>query len=40
MMAGLATEYLEQKTVLIDATYLKAQLKATSTGIKNGGADA
>ena len=40
MMAGLATEHGEEKTVMIDATYLKAHRTATSLGVKKGGADA
>ena len=40
MMAGLATEHGEQKTVMIDATYLKARRTATSLGVKKGGVDA
>ncbi|XDA98103.1 IS5 family transposase [Sulfitobacter sp. LCG007] len=37
MMAGLATEHGEQKTVMIDATYLKARRTATSLGGEKGG---
>lgn len=37
MMVGLAAEYGEQKTVMIDATYLKAHRTATSMGVKKGG---
>ena len=40
MMAGLASEHGEQKTVMIDATYLKAHRTATSMGVKKGGVDA
>jgi transposase len=40
MMAGLAAEHCEEKTVMIDATYLKAHRAATSLGIKKGGVDA
>ena len=40
MMAGLAAEHTEEKTVMIDATYLKAHQTATSVGAKKGGADA
>ncbi len=36
MMAGLATEHGEGKTVMIDATYLKVHLTATSMGVKKG----
>jgi transposase len=37
MMAGLAAEHSERKTVMIDATYLKAHRTATSMGVKKGG---
>jgi transposase len=37
MMAGLAAEHGEQKTVMIDATYLKAHRTATSTRVSTGG---
>ena len=37
MMAGLAAEHGEEKTVMIDATYLKAHRTVTSTGVKKGG---
>ena len=37
MMAGLAAEHSEQKTVMIDATYLKAHRTASSLGVKKGG---
>ena len=40
MMVGLAAEYGEEKTVMIDATYLKAHRTATSMGVKKGGVDA
>ena len=40
MMAGLAAEHGERKTVMIDATYLKAHRAATSLGVKKGGVDA
>ena len=40
MMAGLAAEHGERKTVMIDATYLKAHRTATSLGVKKGGVDA
>ena len=36
MMAGLAAEHGEEKTVMIDATYLKAHRTATSLGVKKG----
>ena len=34
MMAGLAAEHGEEKTVMIDATYLKAHRTATSPAAK------
>jgi len=34
----VAAEHGEQKTVMIDATYLKAHRTATSLAAKNGGA--
>ncbi len=37
IMAGLAAEHGEKKTVMIDATYLKAHRTATSLGVKKGG---
>lgn len=40
MMTGLAAEHGEEKTVMIDATYLKAHRTATSTGVKKGGVSA
>jgi len=40
MMMGLAAEHGEQKTVMIDATYLKAHRTATSMAVKKGGAAA
>ena len=40
IMAGLAAEHGEKKTVMIDATYLKAHRTATSLAAKKGGADA
>lgn len=40
MMLGLAAEQCEEKTVMIDATYLKAHRTATSPGVKKGGVDA
>ena len=40
MMAGLAAEHGEKKTVMIGATDLKAQRTATSMGVKKGGVDA
>ena len=40
MMVGLAAEHGEEKTVMIDATYLKAHRTATSMAAKKGGVDA
>ena len=40
IMARLAAEHGEEKTVMIDATYLKAHRTATSMGVKKGGVDA
>ena len=40
MMTGLAAEHGEKKTVMIDATYLKAHRTASSLGVKMGGAAA
>lgn len=40
MMVGLAAEHDEKRTVMIDATYLKAHRTATSMGMKKGGVDA
>ena len=40
MMAGLSAGHGEQKTVMSDATYLKAHRTATSMGVKKGDADA
>lgn len=40
MMAELAAEHGEKKTVTIDATYLKAQRTASSLGVKKWGVDA
>ncbi len=37
MMAGLAAEHCEEKTVMIDATCLKAHRTATSMAAKKGG---
>lgn len=37
MMAGLAVEHAEEKTVMIDATYLKTHRTATSMAAKKGG---
>ena len=38
-MVGLAAGHGEEKTVMIDATYLKAHRTATSMGVKKGGVD-
>ena len=40
MVAGLATDTDQQKTEMIEATYLKAHRTATSMGVKKGGVDA
>ena len=40
MMAGLAESHGKKKTVMIDATYLKARCTATSLAVKKGGVDA
>ena len=40
IMAGLAAEGMETKTVMIDATYLKAHRTASSLRLKKGGLDA
>ncbi len=40
MLAGLAGEDHEKKTVMIDATHLKAHRTASSLGVKKGGAAA
>jgi hypothetical protein len=37
MMEGLASEGTEQKTIMIDATYLKAHRTASSLRAKKGG---
>lgn len=37
MMAGLADEHGEEKTVMIDATYLKSYRTTTSVAVKNRG---
>jgi hypothetical protein len=39
-MVGLATERAEHKTIMIDATYLKAHRTASSLRVKKGGAGA
>ena len=40
IMVGLAEESTEHKTIMIDATYLKAHRTASSLCVKKGGADA
>ena len=40
MIAGLATEHGDEKTIMIDLTYLKAHHTATSSGVKKGSLDA
>lgn len=40
IMAGLASETTDQKTIMIDATYLKAHRTASSLRSKKGDADA
>ena len=40
IMVGLATERAEHKTIMIDATYLKAHRTASSLRVKKEGADA
>ena len=40
IMEGLASEAAEQRTVMIDATYLKAHRTASSLAVKKGGAGA
>ena len=37
MMVGLAVDHGEERTVMIDTTYLEAQHKASSLGVKKGG---
>ena len=37
IMAGLAAEGMERKTIMIDATYLKAHRTASSLRLKKGG---
>ena len=39
IIMGLAAEQSEEKTVMIDATYLKAHRTTTSMGVKKGGVD-
>jgi transposase len=38
ILVGLATESAEHKTIMIDATYLKAHRTASSLSVKKGGA--
>ena len=40
MMVGLAADHGEERTVMIDATYLKAHRTASSLGVKKGDVDA
>ena len=40
MMDGLSARGLERKTIMIDATYLKAHRTASSLGVKKGVRDA
>ena len=40
IMVGLAAESAEHRTIMSDATYLKAHRTASSLGVKKGGADA
>ncbi len=40
MMEGLAAAGAERKTIMIDATYLKAHRTASSLAVKKGGLDA
>ena len=40
IMAGLTAEHGEEKTVMIDATYLKAHWTATRMAAEKGGVDA
>ena len=40
MLVGLAADHGEEKTVMIDATYLKAHRTASSLAVKKGGAAA
>ena len=39
IMAGLAAQVTETKTIMIDATYLKAHRTASSLRVKKGGLD-
>ena len=38
IMTGLAVEAADEKTIMIDATYLKAHRRASSLRVKKGGA--
>ena len=40
MMTGLAAQAPDNKTISIDAAYLKAHRTASSLGLKKGGVDA
>ena len=40
MMVGLAADHGEERTVMIEATYLEAHRTASSLGVKKGGVDA
>ena len=40
ILTGLAAEAPDNKTISIDATYLKAHRTASSLGLKKGGLDA
>jgi len=37
MVIGLAADHGEEKTAMIDATYLKAHRNVSSSGVKKGG---
>ena len=39
MLIGLAADHGEEKTVMIDATYLEAHRTASSLGLKSGGSE-
>ena len=40
MMVGLAADHGEERSVMIDATYLETHRTASSLGVKKGGVDA
>ena len=40
MMVGLAADHGEERSVMIEATYLEAHRTASSLGVKKGGVDA